>query len=114
MHDCYQAWKTEIASRGSVIFKLNHEILRVVSRCSKSKDGAVQIEYKISTDSPDIEPQTSYFDEIIFAIDADSCLKILGKEATFMEQRVLGNVKYLYDVTITHSDLAYMKKVSIA
>ena len=27
-----------------------------------------------------------------------------------MERRVLGSVKYLYDVTITHDDLAYMKR----
>ncbi|EKM53924.1 uncharacterized protein PHACADRAFT_257431 [Phanerochaete carnosa HHB-10118-sp] len=59
------------------------------------------------------EPQTACFDQIILAIDADSCLKLLGKGSTFMERRVLGNVKYLYDVTITHNDLAYMRKVRV-
>lgn len=43
--------------------------------------------------------------------DADSALKVLGKSATWKEKQVLGSVKYLYDVTITHNDLAYMKKV---
>jgi len=43
--------------------------------------------------------------------DADSALKILGISATWKEKQVLGSVKYLYDVTITHNDLAYMKKV---
>ena len=50
----------------------------------------------------------AYFDQIILAIDADSCLKLLHGEASFMEKRVLGNVKYLYDVTVTHNDLQYM------
>lgn len=51
------------------------------------------------------------FDEVIMAIDADTALTILGKEASWMERQVLGRVKYLYDVTITHSDLNYMEKV---
>ena len=83
----------------------------MVSRSAKSKAGAVQIEFKVASDTLETEPQTAYFDTIILAIDADSCLKLLGKQASFKEKRVLGNVKYLYDVTITHNDLAYMKKV---
>jgi predicted NAD/FAD-binding protein len=83
----------------------------VVTRSAKAKDGAIQIQYKDMSDNLEIEPQTAYFDQLILAIDADSCLKLLGNEATFLEKRVLGNVKYLYDVTITHNDLAYMKKV---
>lgn len=43
--------------------------------------------------------------------DADAALKLLGKNATWMERNVLGSVKYLYDVTITHHDLEYMQKV---
>lgn len=100
-------------SRGNVAFKLNHEVLHVVTRSGKSKAGAVQLEYRVASEGIETEPQTAYFDQIILAIDADSCLKLLGRDATFMEKRVLGNVKYLYDVTITHNDLAYMKKVFI-
>ena len=85
--------------------------MHVVTRNGKSKAGAVQIEYRVASEGMETNPQSGYFDQIILAIDADSCLKLLGKNATFMEKRVLGNVKYLYDVTITHSDLAYMKKV---
>ncbi|KAG8681868.1 hypothetical protein FRC08_015353 [Ceratobasidium sp. 394] len=44
------------------------------------------------------------------AVDADAALKILGKSASWMERQVLGSVKYLYDVTITHNDLDYMNK----
>lgn len=74
-------------------------------------DGPVQIEYKVSDGGLETELQTAFFDEIILAIDADSALHLLGKEATWMERRVLGSVKYLYDVTITHNDVDYMKKV---
>lgn len=111
LHDCYQAWKTETESRGNVTFKLRHEVIRVVSRDSKAKAGAVQIEYRVKEGDLETKEQTANFDQIILAIDADSCLKLLGKEATWMEKRVLGNVKYLYDVTITHNDLGYMQKV---
>ncbi|GJE95068.1 FAD/NAD(P)-binding domain-containing protein [Phanerochaete sordida] len=110
LHDCYQAWKTETASRGNVTFKFTHEVLHVVDRNAKSKAGAVQIEYRVANEGLETEPQSAHFDQIILAIDADSCLRLLGKTATFMEKRVLGNVKYLYDVTITHNDLDYMKK----
>ncbi|KAH9895234.1 FAD/NAD-P-binding domain-containing protein [Cubamyces lactineus] len=108
LHDVYQAWRDEVASRGNVTFKLNHEVLRVVSRTAK--DGPVQIEYKAAEGGLETEPQIAAFDELILAIDADSALKLLGNEATWIEKRVLGNVKYLYDVTITHNDLDYMKK----
>ncbi|KAJ3554515.1 hypothetical protein NM688_g3070 [Phlebia brevispora] len=110
LHDCYQAWKEETMSRGNVTFKLNHEVMHILSRKSKSKDGSIEIEYKVDNASLESALQTARFDHIILAVDADSCLKLLGKEASWLERRVLGNVKYLYDVTITHNDLAYMKK----
>jgi predicted NAD/FAD-binding protein len=50
------------------------------------------------------------FDEIIFACDAETCLKILGNQATFLERKLLGNVRYYNDITVTHQDLDYMKK----
>ncbi|KAI0743733.1 FAD/NAD(P)-binding domain-containing protein [Daedaleopsis nitida] len=109
LHDVYQAWKEETASRGNVEFKLNHQVIRVVSRTAK-KEGPVRIEYQVSDGDFESEPQIGVFDELILALDADSALKLLGKEASWKEKRVLGNVKYLYDVTITHNDLEYMNK----
>ncbi|KAI0674921.1 FAD/NAD-P-binding domain-containing protein [Trametes maxima] len=109
LHDVYQAWRSEVSSRGNVEFRLNHEVLRVVTRTAK-KDGPVQIEYKISDGHLETTPQIAAFDELILAVDADAALKLLGKEATWIEKKVLGNVKYLYDVTITHNDLQYMQK----
>lgn len=83
----------------------------MVSRSHKSSDGPIQLEYKVAAETMETAPQTAHFDQLILAIDADSCLTLLGNEASFMEKRVLGNVRYLYDVTITHNDLSYMNKV---
>lgn len=111
MNDVYEAWKVEAASRGNVTFKLGHEVAEVTSRHAKgsSSSGSVHIKYKTSKDGQEIKEE--FFDELILAVDADSCLKLLGKQSTWMERKILGNVKYLYDVTITHNDLEYMRKV---
>jgi predicted NAD/FAD-binding protein len=47
------------------------------------------------------------FDQIIFACDAETVLKILDKPSR-IQQAVLGNVRYFDDVTYTHTDLDYM------
>jgi predicted NAD/FAD-binding protein len=57
------------------------------------------------------EPQTAEFDSLILATDANNALTMLGKEASWMERRVLGGVKYLHDLTVTHTDVDYMRKV---
>ncbi|KAI0930237.1 hypothetical protein AcW1_010365 [Taiwanofungus camphoratus] len=113
LHDVYHAWKIEIASRGNVTFELGHEVVAVVSRSSKGKasdSSPVDIKYKISRDDLETNFQVAAFDELILAVDADTALKLLGNNATWMEKKVLGNVKYLHDVTITHNDLDYMNK----
>ncbi|PCH43806.1 FAD/NAD(P)-binding domain-containing protein [Wolfiporia cocos MD-104 SS10] len=113
LHDVYKAWKEEIASRGNVTFKLHHEVTQIISRHSEGKasiSSPVHIKYKVTHNGLESKPKEAYFDELILAIDADSCLQLLGKEASWLEKKVLGNVKYLYDVTITHNDLEYMQK----
>ena len=49
------------------------------------------------------------FDEIIFACDAETALKVL-ENPSFMERRTLGNVRYFNDYIITHEDEEYMNK----
>ncbi|KAH9831268.1 FAD/NAD-P-binding domain-containing protein [Rhodofomes roseus] len=112
LHDVYEAWKTEAASRGNVNFRLGHEVVEVMSRHAKggtNGSGPVHIKPKYSRDGQE-SLEEEFFDELILAVDADSCLKLLNKQSTWMERKVLGNVKYLYDVTITHNDLDYMRK----
>ncbi|KZT71023.1 FAD/NAD(P)-binding domain-containing protein [Daedalea quercina L-15889] len=111
LHDVYEAWKMEAASRGNVTFKLGQEVVEILSRHAKGNIASdpVHVRSKITKDGQE-DFQEDLFDELILAIDADSCLKLLGKQSTWMERKVLGNVKYLYDVTITHNDLDYMRK----
>uniref|UniRef100_A0A7S1I1J0 Amine oxidase domain-containing protein n=1 Tax=Eutreptiella gymnastica TaxID=73025 RepID=A0A7S1I1J0_9EUGL len=57
----------------------------------------------------DASGEAKVFDEVIFAGNAEAMLKILTKPS-WMEKRVLGNVQYFNDITITHTDLDYMKR----
>ena len=50
------------------------------------------------------------FDQVILACDADTALQLLGRQATWMQRQALGNVRYYRDVTVTHTDLEYMRK----
>ncbi|CAB9499591.1 flavin-containing amine oxidasedehydrogenase [Seminavis robusta] len=50
------------------------------------------------------------FDEIVFACPANVALQILGQNATFWERRILGSVEYFHDLSVTHTDRAYMTK----
>lgn len=53
--------------------------------------------------------QEEAFNEIIFACDAETVLKIL-KKPSYLERKALGNVRYYNDVTLSHEDDAYMEK----
>jgi len=53
-----------------------------------------------------------HFDDIVFACPANVALKILGKEASFWERRVLGSVRYFRDLSVTHTDENYMKSMT--
>ncbi|XP_045162098.2 uncharacterized protein LOC123526910 [Mercenaria mercenaria] len=55
----------------------------------------------------DKEGKTEVFDEIIFACDAETALKLL-EDPSYMERKTLGNVKYFNDLIITHEDEEYM------
>lgn len=57
----------------------------------------------------DAHGRTERFDEIIFACNAETALKALAKPR-FWERFALGNVRYFNDVTITHTDAAYMHR----
>jgi predicted NAD/FAD-binding protein len=50
---------------------------------------------------PADEEHTDTFDELIMACDADSCLKILGKGASWKERKILGNVKVASPLSIS-------------
>lgn len=106
LHDVYDAWKRHIEERGAEVF-LNTEVTRVLKR----EKGNVLICANKFSPGTIRERILRQFDQVIFAVDADSCLNILAENATWKEKKILGNVKYFYDITVTHFDREYMKKV---
>lgn len=106
LSDTYTAWQHKVEQAGNVTFLLDHTITRVVSRTKKR----TVLEFRVPSLD---ELQTAEFDSLILATDAESALTILGKEATWMERHVLGGVKYLRDLTVTHMDTEYMRKVTL-
>lgn len=57
----------------------------------------------------DEDGKVQTFDEILFACDAETALKVL-KDPTFFEKKALGNVRYYNDMILTHEDDEYMNK----
>jgi hypothetical protein len=106
LSDTYKAWQCKVEQPGNVKFRLNCVVTRIISRTKKR----TILEYYDRITSP-IQLETDEFQSLIFATDADNALTILGKEASWMERRVLGGVKYLHDLTVTHTDTDYMRKV---
>ena len=104
LSDTYTAWQHKIEEPGNVNFLLGHVVTRVVSRTKQ----CTVLEFLTPSSNA---PQTAEFDSLILATDANNALTILGKEASWMERHVLGGVKYLYDLTVTHTDMDYMRKV---
>jgi hypothetical protein len=99
-------WQRKVEQAGNVTFLLGHEVIRLVSRTRKR----TVLEHRIPSSG---ELRTAEFDSLILATDADSALTILGKEASLMERHVLGGVQYLHDLTVTHMDTDYMRKVPL-
>jgi predicted NAD/FAD-binding protein len=49
------------------------------------------------------------FDELVFACNAEEVLKSLGAGASWLERRLLPNVRYYNDLIVTHDDVDYMQ-----
>jgi predicted NAD/FAD-binding protein len=73
---------------------------RPVSRIERAAEGIV---------ATDEHGATERFDELIFACPADVALRALV-HPTFRERQVLGAVQYFHDITVTHTDRAYMER----
>ncbi|KAG6840424.1 hypothetical protein C0991_006774 [Blastosporella zonata] len=113
----YNAWKilVETDSQGSVRVINKKEVTRV-ERSSKDTGGVkVWSRHTEGTNNEQTvidpgEEEEETFDEIVICTDADAAMVLLGKDARWLEKRVLGNVKYLWDTTVTHNDIKYMEK----
>lgn len=129
----YESWKSfvEENGQGSVKVILEREVTGA-KRYPRAR-GAIEVRSRptkgTNNEQEVVDPgenNVETFDEIVFCTDADAALKILGDDAGWLEKRILGNVKvcgavlcdtmlnntkYLWDVTVTHSDLKYMEQV---
>ena len=58
----------------------------------------------------DVHGHSADFDDVVFACGAEAALRALGPGASWLERRLLRNVKYFNDLIVTHTDADYMKK----
>ncbi|KAK0553030.1 hypothetical protein OC846_002646 [Tilletia horrida] len=128
--EVFDLWKEEVTKNGNVRIHSSREVTAAErgTRNARAKGGHVLITSRhISEKEAELDPseevdhperlatkgtdtREDVYDELILACDADSALKILGKNATWRERAVLGSVVYKWDVTYTHFDSEYMKK----
>ncbi|KAI7841052.1 hypothetical protein COHA_005280 [Chlorella ohadii] len=54
--------------------------------------------------------KTAQFDEVVFACGAEEAKRMLGADASWLERRLLGNVRYFNDLIVTHEDEEYMRR----
>ncbi|GAA5949729.1 hypothetical protein JCM3765_007665 [Sporobolomyces pararoseus] len=114
--DFYSKWQKDLESRG-VNIRLNTEVTSIIERSKKNgvrlttrarrpeEDGHNQ-----NDRDQDIPEKEEHYDEIVFAVLADTAQRLLGKQARWIEKKVLGSTQWSDDVTVTHTDTAYMEK----
>ena len=68
-----------------------------------------KLQRKFNICAIDDKGMEEFFDEVVFACDAETALKSLSSPS-WLEKWTLGNVKYFDDVSITHTDLDYIQK----
>ena len=98
----YENWKTEVEKPGNVRIVHCREVTRV-KRNKKGLELWSRSTKGTNNDQLVVEPgeeQREEFDELILATDADAALHILDKDASWMEKKVLGNVKVLSTLSL--------------
>ncbi|KAI0405048.1 FAD dependent oxidoreductase [Xylaria palmicola] len=115
LSEFYETWRKDLVSRG-VSVRLSTELTEIVQRDGRG----VVVKLKPRTPVPDhhnpndadfdAPASQESFDEIVLCCLADKAKEVLGRTASWRERRVLGSAKFSDDITITHTDAAYMKK----
>ncbi|KAL1959361.1 hypothetical protein VTO42DRAFT_2164 [Malbranchea cinnamomea] len=108
----YQDWAQGLRSRG-VKIRLNTQAIRVIER----NKNHVVVETRSAESDPRIDSEghsersmTENYDTLVMCVHADEAKRILGKQATRLEKRILGSVEFFDDLTVTHTDHAYFQK----
>lgn len=110
----YKDWCADLRSKG-VDIRLNTDVTAIISR---NERGVVLQRRPFDADLQDRQGKhvgpaatTETFDEMVLAILADDAKRLLGKCATWREKFVLGGARFYDDVTVTHSDSQYFKRM---
>ena len=105
----YGDWKNDLEARG-VKVRLSTELDHVISRSSTNVKVGMRARRPVEDghnpngadqDMPVVEEE---YDEMVLCVLADTAKRILGKEARWIEKRVLGGANFSDDITVTHWD----------
>lgn len=90
--------------------RLSTEVTRIIKRDSTG----VQVGIRPRRPQPDhhnpagadrdLPESIEEYDELVLCVLADTAQMLLGRQARWIENRVLGSTKWSDDVTVTHND----------
>lgn len=114
----YAAWQDEVTKNGNIRVETSREVTEIQrnSKQARKRGGNILVTSRRvdkqgkPLTTGDQEERVEVFDQLILACDADTCLKILNKGATWKERKILGSILYRWDITTTHNDYDYMSK----
>lgn len=108
----YKTWQCKVEKSGNAKVQMCREVLRVKrgkmgvrvwSRATQGTDNDQQVVIGDEEGDVNAEEIEEVFDELVLAVDADAALKILGKDASWKERWVLGNVKVRIRLHVIYS-----------
>nr|OQO29550.1 hypothetical protein B0A51_04108 [Rachicladosporium sp. CCFEE 5018] len=122
----YETWRQNLIKMG-VKVRLSTEVTRVTRRDKNgvqvkiigrtpAKDGHNQDSAWVpnnvegSQQDADKVETTEEYDEIVLCVLTDTAARLLKPTITTIEKKVLGSAKFANDITVTHTDIEYMKK----
>jgi predicted NAD/FAD-binding protein len=105
LSEFYGSWQRDLKARG-VTVRLATELVDMVDRLEDKVTVRLR---KCPSESHHVST-IEEFDDVILCCLADTAKKVLGKSASWRERRVLGAARFSDDLTVTHTDAAYMRK----
>ncbi|KAH9483710.1 hypothetical protein JR316_0003186 [Psilocybe cubensis] len=100
LREFYRRWMRDLEEDDVQIY-----VNSSVSRIRYQTNGRIEVGY-IHND----QQSTITVDQLVFACEPSSIIEILGDQASWMQRKILGNVPYFHDVSVTHTDVDYMRK----
>lgn len=106
----YNDWKEVLQARG-VNVRLNTEVTSIPERSKRGvkvttrRRRPQEDHHNPNGADKDLPEQLEQYDEIVLAVLAPTAKVLLGKQARWIEKKILGNTKWSSDVTYTHHDL---------